>query len=84
MFRVLALALLLAGIVFITIGYTKMSFKCPPPRVEYRYIPRQIYEEQIYDNNVMKTFQNMFQDQTPGIASNISTPDTSNTPQDNE
>jgi hypothetical protein len=83
MFRVLALALLLAGIVFITIGYTKMSFKCPPPRVEYRYIPRQIYEEQIYDNNVMKTFQNMFQGQTPGIA-----PDTSSTEtqlsQDNE
>lgn len=78
MFRVLALALLLAGIVFITIGYTKMSFKCPPPRVEYRYIPRQIYEEQIYDNNVMKTFQNMFQEQTPGIK-----PDAS-TPQDNE
>lgn len=79
MFRVLALALLLAGIVFITIGYTKMSFKCPPPRVEYRYIPRQIYEEQIYDNSVMKTFQNMFQDQTPGI-----TPDASTPPQDNE
>lgn len=72
MFRVLALVLLLAGIVFITIGYTKMSFKCPPPRVEYRYIPRQIYEEQIYDNNVMKTFQNMFQGQTPGIAPDIS------------
>lgn len=67
MFRILALTLLLAGIVFITIGYTKMSFKCPPPRVEYRYIPRQIYEEQIYDNNVMKKFQNMFQGQTPGI-----------------
>ena len=35
MFRTVALALLLAGIVFITIGYTKMSFKCPPPKVEY-------------------------------------------------
>tara|TARA_Y100000389_G_C17315768_1_gene440359 strand:+ start:302 stop:541 length:240 start_codon:yes stop_codon:yes gene_type:complete len=79
MFRVLALALLLSGIVFITIGYTKMSFKCPPPRVEYRYIPRQIYEEQIYDNNVMKTFQNMFQEQTPGIPPDASTPT-----QDNE
>ena len=48
MFRVLALIMLMAGIVFITIGYTKMSFKCPPPQIEYRYIPRQIYEEQIY------------------------------------
>jgi len=33
MFRTLALALLLIGIVFITIGYTKMSFSCPPPRI---------------------------------------------------
>ena len=67
MFRVIALMLLLAGIVLMTIGYTKMSFKCPPPKVEYRYIPRQLYEEQIYDNNVMSKFQSMFSEGTPGI-----------------
>lgn len=67
MFRVLALIMLMAGIVFITIGYTKMSFKCPPPQIEYRYIPRQIYEEQIYNQNVMKNFQTMFSKSTPGI-----------------
>lgn len=67
MFRTLALALLLAGIVFITIGYTKMSFKCPPPKVEYRYIPRKIYEEQLYDQDIMGKFQNMFNESDPKI-----------------
>lgn len=34
--RSLATLLLLAGIVAITIGYTKTTAACPPPRVEYR------------------------------------------------
>ena len=67
MFRTLALAFLLAGIVFITIGYTKMSFTCPPPKVEYRYIPRKIYEEQLYDQDIMGKFQTMFNDSDPKI-----------------
>ena len=65
MFRTLALALFLAGVVFITIGYTKMSFKCPAPKVEYRYIPRKIYEEQIYDQNIMGQFDDMFSKKDP-------------------
>lgn len=65
MMRVVALSLLLMGIVFITIGYTKMSFKCPNPRVEYRYIPRQVYEEQLYDQNLMGKFRDMFADDSP-------------------
>jgi hypothetical protein len=60
MMRTLALALLLFGVVFITIGYTKMSFVCPPPKIEYRYIPTQVYEEQLYNQDVMKKFGNMF------------------------
>lgn len=65
MFRTLALALMLIGIVFITIGYTKMSFTCPPPKIEYRYIPRKIYEEQIYDQNILGKFSSMFTDGEP-------------------
>ena len=67
MFRTLALALLLAGIVFITIGYTKMSFTCPPPKVEYRYIPRKVYEEQLYDQDIMGKFKGMFDGTDPKI-----------------
>lgn len=65
MFRTLALALFLIGVVFITIGYTKMSFTCPKPRVEYRFIPRKIYEEQLYDQNVMSKFNDMFSKDDP-------------------
>ena len=59
MFRTLALGLLLIGIVFVTIGYTKMSFTCPPPKIEYRYLPRKIYEEQLFDQDIMGQFQKM-------------------------
>ena len=66
MFRTLSLALLLMGIVFITIGYTKMSFECPE-KIQYRYIPRKIYEEQIYDQDVMGQFKNMFTEGEPDL-----------------
>ncbi|AII16975.1 hypothetical protein JO84_gp104 [Aureococcus anophagefferens virus] len=61
MFRTISLILLMIGIIFITIGYTESSFKCEPT-IEYRYIPRKIYEEQIYDQNVSKNFNQMFND----------------------
>jgi len=67
MFRTLSLALLLIGVVFITIGYTKMSFECPPPAIQYRYIPRKIYEEQLYDNNILNQFKTMFNNSDPSI-----------------
>jgi hypothetical protein len=71
MFRTLALGLLLMGIVFITIGYTKMSFTCPPPSIEYRYIPRRIYEEQLYDQDITGRFKTMFNEADPKISEKI-------------
>lgn len=71
MFRTLALALLLMGVVFITIGYTKMSFTCPPPKVEFRYIPRKIYEEQLYDQDITGRFKTMFNESDPKIREKI-------------
>jgi len=66
MFRTIALILLLAGIILVTIGYTKLSFKCPNAgKIEYRYIPRQIYEEQIYDQNILSKFGTMFDQESP-------------------
>jgi len=66
MFRTIALALLLIGIVFITIGYTKMTIKCPE-KIQYRYIPRKIYEEQIYDQDIMGQFKTMFDEKEPDL-----------------
>lgn len=71
MFRTLALGLFLMGVVFITIGYTKMSFTCPPPKVEYRYIPRRIYEEQLYNQDIMGRFSSMFNEADPKIREKI-------------
>ena len=63
--RSFALLLLLLGIVAITIGYTKMQIKCPPPRIEYRYVPRTFYEEQIASGNILKKFDPMFSKDSP-------------------
>ena len=59
MFKTLSLLFLMIGVVFVTIGYTELSFNCPT-RIEYRYIPRKIYEEQIYDQSVSRDFATMF------------------------
>ena len=55
----IALALLLAGIVMITIGYTRIQLKCPPPRIEYRIVPRSVLDEQLYSSveNVSSMFE---------------------------
>ena len=56
--QAIALALLLAGIVMITIGYTRTNLKCPPPRIEYRIVPRSVLDEQLYSSveNVSRMF----------------------------
>lgn len=60
MIRTLSILLFFIGVVFIAIGYTNDTFTCPPARIEYRYIPRRIYEEQLYDQNVTQKFDKMF------------------------
>jgi len=50
--RSFALILLLIGIVLITIGYTTRQIKCPPPRIEYRFVPRSFLDEQIGGNSL--------------------------------
>ena len=46
----LAFFFLMLGIVFITIGYTELKFKNKYKEkiIEYRFIPRSIYEEQMH------------------------------------
>ena len=51
----------------IVIGYVRQSAVCPAPRIEYRYIPRTFYDEQLSGDNVMKHFQTMFEKDTPWI-----------------
>ena len=58
-----ALLLLLMGIVFITIGYTKQTMVCKPPRIVYRTVPRSILDEQMEGN--LEDVSSMFESQDP-------------------
>lgn len=59
---------LFAGVLMITVGYINQLQKCPPPIIEYRYIPRTFKEEQNNPTRVSEIFSQMFQEPTPWIA----------------
>ena len=44
----------------ITIGYMENYKKCPLPKIEYRYIPRSFYEEQVSSVNLKNLYSDMF------------------------
>jgi hypothetical protein len=50
------------GIIMLTIGYQRKILTNTKTKtvVEYRYIPRSIYEEQLSPINIQDTFYNMF------------------------
>ena len=55
-----SLLLLIIGITFIFIGYNERISNCPLPKIEYRYIPRNFYEEQNSQVNLKKLYSNIF------------------------
>jgi len=57
--------ILMIGVILITIGYMNNMKKCPPPRVEYRFIPRTFDEEQENPIIVSQLFRDMFE--TPSL-----------------
>ena len=61
----IVLLLFLIGVIMITIGYTKTTSDCPLPKIQYRFIPRSFYDEQLSPDNVTSQFQNMFSDSSP-------------------
>jgi hypothetical protein len=63
----LLLTLLFAGLVLITVGYVNAKSYCPPPRVEYRFVPRTFVEEQESPVPVTDIFASMFFESTPFI-----------------
>lgn len=54
------LIIFIIGIVFVTIGYMENYNKCPPPQIQYRYIPRSFYEEQVSSTNIRKFYSDIF------------------------
>lgn len=58
----IVLLLFVIGIMMITIGYHQELLKNQKTKtiVEYRYIPRTFYEDQLQPANVHQTFHDMF------------------------
>tara|TARA_Y100000385_G_C13104576_1_gene646721 strand:+ start:1256 stop:1552 length:297 start_codon:yes stop_codon:yes gene_type:complete len=54
------LILLITGFLLMMKGYTESYKQCPLPKIEYRYIPRNFYEEQITENNLKSLYSDMF------------------------
>jgi hypothetical protein len=63
------LVLAIIGIVLVAVGYVKSNLQCPPPRIEYRYIPKSFEDEQNVHTPIlsMSGMYSMFQDDTPWI-----------------
>lgn len=63
----LSLFVLIIGIVFITVGYMDNKVKNikSENKIEYRFVPRTIYDEQIRPVNLNDTFSSMFSNIDP-------------------
>ena len=63
----LSLLVLILGIVFITVGYmdNKVKENKPEKVIEYRFVPRSIYDEQIKPTDLNDTFSTLFSDIDP-------------------
>lgn len=62
--KTIVLFLFIVGIVMIVIGYTREVSKNENVKIEYRYIPRNQYEEQMQSTNVSSIFSNMFENKS--------------------
>ena len=72
--RTLIIVLLFLAFIMIVIDVTKMNYKCPPNKIEYRYIPRSFEDEQENVVPLNKVFGKMFNNPSPWINSFTETP----------
>lgn len=59
--------ILITGIALILIGLTRLEKKCPPPKIEYTFVPRTFEEEQNNPVQPSEIFSDMFTS-TPFVA----------------
>jgi hypothetical protein len=55
------------GIIGIAVGYVNQLKKCPPPKIEYRYISRTFKQDQENPVKVSELFHTLFTEPTPWI-----------------
>ena len=56
----LIIIIFIIGIVFVFVGYSEKKYHCPSPKIEYRYIPRSFYEEQVTGSDLKNIYSNIF------------------------
>lgn len=62
----LSFLFLVIGIVFVTVGYMEMKIQNENKKIiEYRFIPRNVYDEQFVPQNLKKNFSDMFEKMEP-------------------
>ena len=54
------LILFIIGLIFLFTGYTEKQQHCPNKKIEYRYIPRSFYEEQVTSTNLKNLYSDIF------------------------
>ena len=63
------------GMLAITVGYVNQLKKCPPPKIEYRYVPRTFQQDQENPVKISELYHTMFAEPTPWIRNmGVSTP----------
>lgn len=61
----LILILMMTGVILIAVGYIKTNQFCPPPKIEYRYVPRTFEQEQNNPIPIMSVHGKMFKKSSP-------------------
>jgi hypothetical protein len=63
--KAIAVFILFIGMFLVVQGYYKQSTSCPVPKVEIKYIPHSLYEEQLSGkDNIQRQFKSLFEDIT--------------------
>ena len=62
------------GVMAVVVGFVLQSRQCPPPEIEYRYIPRSFQEDQDNPQRVSAIYDAMFKEPTPWIRDVSTTP----------
>jgi uncharacterized alpha/beta hydrolase family protein len=63
--KTLVVVLMIIGIIFVAIGFIKTNQNCPPPIIQYRYIPKTFNEEQNTQIPILSIYGKMFSDASP-------------------
>lgn len=58
--KTILLLLMILGMILIVQSYSSQFQRCPLPQIEYRYIPRSFYDEQMNSVSVKSLYSDMF------------------------